>query len=86
MKPVFLALVIATTVSCTNSPDHKIMKHPLDKSEARKIVLDNQLKVFLLSDPDFNISAASLSVRTGSLDNPDSRMGGCRYVKVRIRE
>ena len=81
MKPVFLALVIAITVSCTNSSDHKIMKHPLDKSKARKIVLDNQLKVFLLSDPDFNISAASLSIRAGSLDNPDSRMGLAHFIE-----
>ena len=46
------------------------MKHPLDKSQSKTIVLDNELKVYLLSDPDFNISAASLAVDVGSLENP----------------
>ena len=40
-------------------------KHPLDKSEVRKMVLDNGIKVYLLSDPNFNISAASMVVEVG---------------------
>ena len=43
MKLVFMALVCATTMSCVNRKDHKIMKHPLDKSQIRKIVLENRL-------------------------------------------
>ena len=75
MKLVFMALVCATTMSCVNRKDHKIMKHPLDKSQIRKIVLENRLKVYLLSDSNFNVSAASMSVMVGSLENPEDRQG-----------
>ena len=57
------------------------MKHPLDNSQSKTIVLDNELKVYLLSDPDFNVSAASLSVDVGSLENPDNRLGLAHFLE-----
>lgn len=81
MKIGLLAILVSMMISCTNRTDTKIMKHPLDKSESRKIILDNKLRVYLLSDPVFNMSAASLSVRTGSLDNPESRMGLAHFIE-----
>ena len=81
MKYIHTLLMICLIMGCTNMINKHLDKHPLDKSEARKIVLDNQLKVYLLSDPDFNMSAASLSVRAGSLDNPDSRMGLAHFIE-----
>ena len=56
-------------------------KHPLDKSEVRKMVLDNGIKVYLLSDPNFNISAASMVVEVGSLDNPSDREGLAHFLE-----
>ena len=81
MKFVFMALVCAIMMSCENRKDHKIMKHPLDKSQSKKIVLDNQLKVYLLSDPDFNVSAVSMSVMVGSLENPEDRQGLAHFLE-----
>ena len=57
------------------------MKHPLDKSQSKTIVLENELKVYLLSDPDFNVSAASLAVDVGSLENPDNRLGLAHFLE-----
>ena len=53
----------------TNEP----LKHPLDKSQVRTLVLENELRVYLLSDPKFNVSSASVAVQVGSLDNPEDR-------------
>ena len=57
------------------------MKHPLDKSEVRTLVLNNELKVYLLSDPNFNMSAASVAVQVGSLDNPGDRQGLAHFLE-----
>ena len=59
----------------------KPLKHPLDKSQVRTIVLENELKVYLLSDPKFNVSAASVSVQVGSLDNPEDRQGLAHFLE-----
>ncbi len=81
MKSIFLAIVIATIMSCVEDPGKKMIKHPLDKSKTRKIILDNKLKVYLLSDPSFNVSAASMSVMVGSLENPDDRQGLAHFLE-----
>jgi len=65
-------------MSCSSD---EILKHPLDKSEVRTLILDNGLKVYLLSDPNFNVSAASVSVEVGSLDNPDDRQGLAHFLE-----
>jgi insulysin len=56
-------------------------KHPLDKSEIRKLTLDNGVKAYLLSNPDFNVSAASMVVEVGSLENPDNREGLAHFLE-----
>ena len=66
---------------CIACEDQSLMKHPLDKSQSKTIVLDNELKVYLLSDPDFNVSAASLAVDVGSLENPDNRLGLAHFLE-----
>ena len=50
-------------------------KHPLDESESRTIVLENGLKVLLVSDPELNMSAASMAVAVGSLLDPPEVQG-----------
>tara|TARA_Y100001934_G_scaffold282270_1_gene395203 strand:+ start:3110 stop:5935 length:2826 start_codon:yes stop_codon:yes gene_type:complete len=75
-KKIILLLVLL--IGCASD---KKMKHPLDKSIVKKIILPNKLRVYLLSDPDLNISSASLSVRTGSLDNPETRMGLAHFIE-----
>ena len=75
-KNVWLFFLLC--IACENQ---SLMKHPLDKSQSKTIVLDNELKVYLLSDPDFNVSAASLAVDVGSLENPDNRLGLAHFLE-----
>ncbi len=72
---IILAVFLA---GCTSN---KTLKHPLDKSKSKTVVLENGLKVYLLSDPSFNVSAASVSVEVGSLDNPDDRQGLAHFLE-----
>lgn len=57
------------------------VKHPLDRSEYRRFVLDNGLEVLLVSDPGFNKSAAALQVGVGTLSNPKERMGLAHFLE-----
>ena len=59
-KNTTILIFFIALIGCTS--EKQIMKHPLDNSESRTLVLDNGLKVYLLSDPKFNVSAASISV------------------------
>ena len=78
-KPLTLTLIFV--VLFTNCTSNKILKHPLDKSQSKTLVLENGLKVYLHSDPKFNVSAASVSVEVGSLDNPDDRQGLAHFLE-----
>ena len=78
MKKVLLLTFIIIT-GCSNTDTR--MKHPLDKSESRTLILENGLKVYLISDPSFNVSAASVAVEVGSLDNPQEREGLAHFLE-----
>lgn len=52
-----------------------LTKHPDDESVSRHFVLENGLKVLIVSDPEYNISAAALEVQVGSLMDPKDRQG-----------
>ena len=79
MRGQVLTLLMFFLIGCS---DNKIMeKHPLDKSEERKIILENGLKVYLLSDPNFNMSSASMSVMVGSLEDPNDRQGLAHFLE-----
>jgi len=54
---------------------------PNDQSEYRRFVLDNGLKVLLLSDPKLNKSSAALAVGTGSLYDPPGRQGLAHFLE-----
>ncbi|RME73242.1 MAG: hypothetical protein D6781_00810, partial [Verrucomicrobia bacterium] len=56
-------------------------KAPNDKSQIRKFVLENGMKVILLSDPNFNKSAASVTVGVGSLMDPPDRQGLAHFLE-----
>ena len=77
IKKTIIVLAIFL-VGCTSN---KTLKHPLDKSKSKTVVLENGLKVYLLSDPNLNVSAASVSVEVGSLDNPDERQGLAHFLE-----
>ena len=76
-----LTLTLVFAVLFTNCTSNKILKNPLDKSQSKTLILENGLKVYLHSDPKFNVSAASVSVEVGSLDNPDDRQGLAHFLE-----
>lgn len=61
--------------------NNSITQSPNDKREYQVIKLSNQLEVLLISDPDLDNSAASLSVPVGSMHNPDSQLGLAHYLE-----
>ena len=54
---------------------------PNDTAEFRRLVLDNGLRVILLSDPKLNKASASLAVGSGSLSDPKSRQGLAHFLE-----
>lgn len=62
------------------NPDAR-KKHPLDKSEYHRFVMENGLRVLTVSDPRFNKSSASMLVEVGSLDNPVERQGLAHFLE-----
>lgn len=66
-----------TPASQMSEPD----KHPLDESVTQRYVLDNGLRVLLVSDPRYNKSAAAMVVEVGSLDNPVEDQGLAHFLE-----
>ena len=58
-----------------------ITKSPNDPRLYQVIRLQNDLEVLLISDPDLENSAASLSVSIGSVNNPDKQLGLAHYLE-----
>lgn len=58
-----------------------IKQSPNDLRSYQFIRLNNALEVLLISDPDLENSAASLSVPVGSLNNPDQQLGLAHYLE-----
>lgn len=52
-----------------------------NQREYRRFVLENQLKVILISDPDLNQSSAALDISVGSLGDPQNRHGMAHFVE-----
>ncbi|MFT6985253.1 MAG: protease-3 [Psychromonas sp.] len=58
-----------------------IKQSPNDPRVYQMIRLNNGLDVLLVSDPDLENSAASLSVPVGSMHNPDQQLGLAHYLE-----
>ena len=52
-----------------------------DKAEFRRFVLENGLRVLLVSDPNFNKSGASLAVGIGQIDDPFDHAGLAHFLE-----
>jgi insulysin len=74
---VFAALSIAARAVEVPPPE----KAPNDESTYRRLVLDNGLRVLLLSDPKLNKSAGSLVVNVGQIDDPSHRPGLAHFLE-----
>ena len=60
-----------------NLPD----KHPLDETEYERFVMDNGLKVLLVSDPKLDKASASMAIGVGSLMDPRERQGLAHFLE-----
>ena len=54
---------------------------PTDTAQFRRFVLDNGLRVLLVSDQKFNKSGASLVVNVGQIDDPADREGLAHFLE-----
>jgi len=61
--------------------EQSITKSSNDTRQYQVIRLANQLQVLLISDPDLENSAASLSVPIGSMHNPENQLGLAHYLE-----
>jgi len=74
-----VAPVTAPAPSAAQLPPRVVA--PTDKAQFRRFVLDNGMRVLLVSDPNFNKSAASLAVRTGQIDDPKDTEGLAHFLE-----
>jgi len=75
-----LAAVAATAPTAVADLPPRI-KAPTDQAVFRRFVLDNGLRVLLVSDPKFNKSSAALVVRVGQIDDPRDREGMAHFLE-----
>jgi insulysin len=73
--------VILSLLAATASPAASIEKSASDPRSYRALVLDNALKVILVSDPETDMAAASLSVHVGSGADPADRAGLAHFLE-----
>jgi insulysin len=85
LRPIITGLLFTTTSLAWATPDSTEIpprvKAPTDKAEYRHLVLDNGLRVLLVSDPKFNKSAAALVVTTGQIDDPFDMVGLAHFTE-----
>lgn len=58
-----------------------ILSPAFAERKTAKMRLDNDLEVYLISDPKVDKSAAALSVNTGSLEDPDEFLGLAHFLE-----
>lgn len=81
MKKIAVIFLVFFVFLNINIAAQTLTKHPEDQSVSRYLVLENGLKVLLVSDPAFNKSAASLEVQVGSLMDPAERQGLAHFLE-----
>lgn len=92
IKHVFLLslfLTISLLSSCATAPGStdgisridEIGKSPNDRREYRALVLDNGLKVILVSDPETDKAAASMDINAGSNSDPADFEGLAHFLE-----
>lgn len=83
---IFLLIVLFAIVTAAfrinmHEPDMTIKQSPNDQREYRSLLLENGLKVILVSDISTDKAAASLSVNVGSGDDPKDREGLAHFLE-----
>ncbi|MDP5029511.1 insulinase family protein [Paraglaciecola sp.] len=70
-----------SSVSSLPDPQTAIVKSPNDTRQYQSFTLPNQLEVVLVSDPSIEKSAAALSVKVGSFQEPKEFGGLAHYLE-----
>ena len=73
----WVALLIGVSAIAADLPE----KHPLDETVYERFVMDNGLKVLLVSDPKLDKASASMAVGAGSLMDPKDRQGLAHFLE-----
>lgn len=84
MKKVLLLLLLSGLLYGEQIEDRSgltIATPSLKERQVRKLCLENQLKVLLISDPGSSQSGAALAVNVGSWDDPQPRPGMAHFVE-----
>ncbi|MBT42309.1 MAG: peptidase M16 [Idiomarina sp.] len=71
----------ANSISTAPVAADQVIKSPNDQRQYRTVTLENQLQILLVSDPDTEKSAASLSVDVGLLHDPMTQQGMAHYLE-----
>lgn len=74
-------LALSILLPAYGSLDGLPEKAATDRSEYRHLVLDNGLRVILLSDPDLNKSSAAMAIAAGSLMDPAELQGLAHFLE-----
>jgi len=75
---VAIIMVACATIPATGL---KPVQSPNDENQYRYLVLENELQVLLISDPETRKAAAALDVMVGSGDNPPGRGGLAHFLE-----
>ncbi|CAB3381398.1 Hypothetical predicted protein, partial [Cloeon dipterum] len=70
-----------SSVSTMVKKIENITKSPEDKRDYRGLILDNELRVLLISDPKTDKSAAALSVNIGHMSDPNELNGLAHFLE-----
>lgn len=86
IAPLFVALSILLLAGCAHQqsepvPGVSIIQSPNDERQYEYLVLPNELRVVLISDPEADKGAASLTVGVGSTANPADREGLAHFLE-----
>lgn len=68
-------------IVCSYSFADNIIKSPNDKRLYKSIVLENQIEVLLISDPQTDRAAAALDIKVGSGNDPKTRQGIAHFLE-----
>jgi insulysin len=78
---LFVCLMVVLGTAARADLSQLPEKASTDRSEYRTLVLENGLRVILLSDPDLNKSSASIVVGVGSYGDPEDRAGLAHFLE-----
>ena len=84
LRAALAALLLSGLAACGGDPDPsqpQPQQSPNDTRAYRHLQLENGMRALLISDPEADKAAASLTVFRGSFDDPDARPGLAHFLE-----